>query len=460
MSNPQPLKIFCSYAHEDEDGLDTLRTNLSALRRNHLIEDWHDRQIPPGAFWDDEIRHQLDTADVILLLVSADFINSDYCMSLEVKRAYERAREGSATVIPIFYRHCHTANQPFADGQGTPTDMKWICDQPKAQQDASWTEVTKFIERAVINRRALADLPNTPETIQTFFPNTQGAEAEEVSRPDKPRIKGIYFAYALLLVVGVGASVFWFSPFDAATQSAKSLLLQGDYSGAKLECQTAPPSAFRSQCLEITSLALDDLKPQVRQARLKAINSDYSELLLAEMDINKKNYTSAEARYQSVAAKNPDIPQVQFGLGRVLHMLNKPEEALEHYQRALGTEKDVREQLEHSGISLSIAGALTDAGSLEEAEKAYRRVLDHDKSVILAHIQLVRVLDLQGKREEAQEEVIRAQNIFGDIGTKVLQAKQHNSQTWWYMSDEKEPVLLGGWKDKNVYMSSVFGSVF
>ena len=460
MPRNRPLKLFCSYAHEDEDGLDKLRASLSALRRNKLIEDWYDRQIPPGASWDKEIRKQLDSADIILLLISASFIDSDYCMNLEVKRAYELADEGSAVVIPVFYRNCHTEGLRFADGQGTPRDMKWICDQ--SNQDASWTEVTKFIDRAVVNRRALVDLTNVPGTVQTFLPNY-----EPVSTPPptsqtakrsltKPAVAG----FCILSAVGVLASWFWFAPFDAKSGSARSLLLEGRYSEARKECELAPPSAFRMECLEITSIAIDKLTPTVRRARLEEIDSVYSELLLAEMDINKKNYELSQARYAAIAKQNPDIPQLQFGLGRVLHMLNKPVEALKHYNLALRTNKDIRERLENSGISLSIAGALADAGRFEESEKAYRRLLEKDPSVIFAHIQLVRVLASQGKELEARNQVVKAQSLFQRIGTGELQNMLHNSQTWWYMGDQNKPVLLGGWEQKNPYMTKVFGSVF
>lgn len=455
----RPLKLFCSYAHEDEEGIDTLRANLSTLRRNKQIEDWHDRQIPPGSFWDKEIRKQLDSADIIILLISADFINSDYCMNLEVKRAYERAREGTAVVIPVFYRNCHTDGQPFAEGQGTPRDMKWIGDQ--TNQDASWTEVTKFIDTAVVNRRALVDLPNIPDEVQPFLSNY-----EPVST-DSSRSATKHFAFKPLLV-GFGAlsflialvSWFWFVPFDEKSSVAKSLLLQGRYADARKECELAPLSAFRSECLGVTAIALDKLSPAVRQSKLAAIDSIYSELLLAEMDINKKNYALAKARYESIAEQNPDIPQLQFGLGRVSHMLNKPKEALEYYHLALGSNKDIREQLENSGISLSIAGALADAGRLEASEKAYRRLLEKDSSVIFAHIQLVWVLARQGKAVEAREQVMQAQSLFGSMGIKELQSMLHNSQTWWYVGKDSKPVLLGGWKEKNAYMSEIFGSVF
>src|SRR5947209_5495475 len=99
-----PVKIFCCYAHEDEAYLNKLKTQLSPLRRQGLIDVWHDRDIKAGASWESEIDQHLNAAQIILLLVSPDFINSDYCFGIEMKRALERRKLGEATVIPVILR--------------------------------------------------------------------------------------------------------------------------------------------------------------------------------------------------------------------------------------------------------------------------------------------------------------------------------------------------------------------
>ena len=143
---------------------------------------------------------------------------------------------------------------------------------------------------------------------------------DALKEQNKTGFKWAYTALGFVALVAVSVTWFWFSPFDDKSVSAKTLLLQGDYPSARDECNAAPPSAFKTECLEITSLALDPFEPQVRQTRLKAMGSVYSELMLAEMDINKQNFIAAELRYQELAKQHPNIPQVEFGLGRVLHM--------------------------------------------------------------------------------------------------------------------------------------------
>src|SRR5215471_17053433 len=96
--------IFTSYSHKDEDRHDELHKHLKPLEREGLIEPWHDREIPAGKEFATTIDSKLEQADVILLLVSPDFIASDYCWSKEMLRAMERHEAGAAVVIPIILR--------------------------------------------------------------------------------------------------------------------------------------------------------------------------------------------------------------------------------------------------------------------------------------------------------------------------------------------------------------------
>lgn len=97
-------KVFFSYAHEDEALRDKLETHLSLLKRQGVIETWHDRRIGPGDAFGDDIDTALETSDIVLLLVSADFLASDYCHDIEMRRALERHAQGLARVVPIILR--------------------------------------------------------------------------------------------------------------------------------------------------------------------------------------------------------------------------------------------------------------------------------------------------------------------------------------------------------------------
>ena len=98
------VKVFFSYSHEDESLRDELAKHLKPLERQNKIETWHDRKIDPGTDWRKELDGQLNSADIILLLVSPSFVHSDFCYCTELEQARNRHDAGEARIIPIFLR--------------------------------------------------------------------------------------------------------------------------------------------------------------------------------------------------------------------------------------------------------------------------------------------------------------------------------------------------------------------
>jgi hypothetical protein len=121
---PGNLSVFCSYSHKDERWRQRLEVSLSQLRRDGIFRLWHDREILAGGEWAEAIDEHLESANLILLLVSADFLASEYCMGKEVKRAMERHDLGVARVVPIIARPCDWHTAPFGKLQALPRDAK------------------------------------------------------------------------------------------------------------------------------------------------------------------------------------------------------------------------------------------------------------------------------------------------------------------------------------------------
>jgi tetratricopeptide (TPR) repeat protein len=118
------------------------------LKRNKVIREWHDRRIIAGQEWDGQIDKHLESADVILLLVSPDFLASDYCYDMEVKRAMERHDTGEARVIPIILRYCDGwQSAPFGKLQALPKNARPVKDWP--DRDKAFADVAAGIRRAV-----------------------------------------------------------------------------------------------------------------------------------------------------------------------------------------------------------------------------------------------------------------------------------------------------------------------
>ena len=139
--------LFFSYSHVDENLRDQLEIHLSGLRRQGLIDSWHDRRITAGEEFGAAIDGHIDTSDVILLLISPDFIASDYCYEREMKRALERHDRGEAEVIPVILRPCDWHDLPFGKLLAAPKDGRPITKWPNI--DEAFQDVVSAIKGAL-----------------------------------------------------------------------------------------------------------------------------------------------------------------------------------------------------------------------------------------------------------------------------------------------------------------------
>jgi len=165
-----PLSAFISYAHEDELLRQQLEIHLSLLRRQGLIAEWHDRKIIAGGEWASDIDEHLESAALILLLISPDFLASDYCYSIEMQRALERHKNDEVQVIPILLRPADWEGAPFMHLQCLPRDAKSITEWEN--RDAAFREVARGIRAAIEQFPVTPSLPQTMPTPSTAPPAT------------------------------------------------------------------------------------------------------------------------------------------------------------------------------------------------------------------------------------------------------------------------------------------------
>src|SRR6266487_3195348 len=143
------VKIFFCYAHADEDLLMKLKSHLSPLLNQGLIDLWHDRDISAGSEWEQEIKEQMNAAQIILLLVSPDFMASKYINNVELKRALERHKSGEASVIPIILRPCYWQIGGLDKLLALPTDAKPIQSSKWNYQDEAFHDVAHGIHEVI-----------------------------------------------------------------------------------------------------------------------------------------------------------------------------------------------------------------------------------------------------------------------------------------------------------------------
>ena len=173
-----PVRLFYSYSHKDKKLRAELETHLALLKNEKIIETWYDREIPAGTEWEGQIDEHLKNANIILLLLSSDFVASKYCYEKEMKYALDRHEKGEAKVIPIFLRPFFwTKDAPFAKLQGLPTDAKPITTW--TNRDEAWADAVKGIH-------AIIDPSKGSPKLSTY----RGIKADWGEAPDVPVLYG------------------------------------------------------------------------------------------------------------------------------------------------------------------------------------------------------------------------------------------------------------------------------
>lgn len=444
-----PLKIFCSYGHEDEDIVDTLRTHLSPLRRKNLISDWHDRQIPPGGDWDKEIKAQLDSADIILLIISSDFIASRYCMDVETRRALERDRKGTATVIPIFARQCVTDGLSFAYLQGSPRDRNWLA--PLPDQDKAYAEVVEFIKTAVEIRLGLAG------TSSNKGPGPRGEIPVKKGLGRSRRLLRASVFCSIMVAVLVAGYYFMKPQPDSV---ADLLLRQGEYSQAQAHCedqlQNSQELKYINQCLEITALMLEDQPRETRIVKAKSLRQRYPmspfPLLVLAEDYSATGdgvgrLNMAEELYQQALEMEPKLSQAHFGLGQIDHLRGNLQAALKHYKQAGEYSPDNRRILHN------LASINSELGNYTVAHDQYQQLIKVDETIILPYVELVWLLHKNGSFAEALEVDNR---LFNEILVYESVWEEELNRAPWFFPVKEHNVYLDQQGEKEQYLSAQY----
>lgn len=181
------VRLFYSYAHEDEELRNELERHLKILERKQLIAPWHDRRIVAGRDWDTEIDVNLRDAELVLLLVSADFMASDYIVGKELAAAMAQHAAGRSAVAwvllrPLDLQQDDTDVAPFLKLQGLPPDLKPVTSWP--QRDEAWVVVARGLRATVAEIRAkrppgfAAPPPPPPPTAAQTGPISAGSRFE------------------------------------------------------------------------------------------------------------------------------------------------------------------------------------------------------------------------------------------------------------------------------------------
>lgn len=161
-------RVFFSYSHADEVLRDRLEVALAMLKRQGVIETWHDRRIAPGDDFAGTVDAELERADIVLLLISPDFLASDYCYDVEMRRALERHDASEAAVLPVIFRPCQWHDAPFGNLLATPKDGKPVTKH--ADLDDAFLDIANAIKQRAAH--AVSNEPAKPAVAAATMPST------------------------------------------------------------------------------------------------------------------------------------------------------------------------------------------------------------------------------------------------------------------------------------------------
>jgi hypothetical protein len=203
------VEIFFSYSHKDEALREEMDKHLSSLWRKGVAKKWHDRRIDPGTEWAGEIDAHLNSAQIILLLITPDYMASDYCHR-EMTRALERHSNREARVIPIILRHVNWPEAPYSHLLVLPKDSKPVSAWPDRD------EVFKEVANAITN---LVDEPKST-WFDNYEPPEPPAERPHFWTKAPVWLYGLLALLTLALVFGVFRGK-WQNPTTESDQTSQ-----------------------------------------------------------------------------------------------------------------------------------------------------------------------------------------------------------------------------------------------
>jgi hypothetical protein len=151
--SPQRTKLFISYSHNDRKWLDKFLVHLRQLERDGIVDRWDDTRIDPGSRWRDEIKKAIDATKVAVLLVSPEFLASDFIAEDELPPLLQAAKKEGVTVLPVILRPCRfEETKNLSQFQAVNSPSRPLVKMSSANRDALWVQVTNEVEAGLARK--------------------------------------------------------------------------------------------------------------------------------------------------------------------------------------------------------------------------------------------------------------------------------------------------------------------
>jgi len=449
-----PLNVFMSYAHEDEAHRETLARHLRALEDEGLIRLWHDRKITAGREWAGAIDEALADSQIVLLLISADFLASEYCNDKELTEAIRLHDARRARVIPVILRSCDWEHSRFARFNALPPDGKTIAEA--RHPDQRFKAVAKGLRDAISDMTstspagvsaAQSGAPVLPSKASPASRQKHKLSIKELSvfgikfgpiELPLPQIRGTRLTLGVLLVLltaGWGVRALFVAPalresaramrishYERALEQLKGVpeRLAGwfEVSAAREKAQLGMSLYNAPQDWETIGLELKrQLKRHPSDATLLMIKAQY--LLRHDED-----YDQARSLAEAALKSDPEHAEAWFLLGLDLDMKGDLEGAIRHYRKAVEFAPD------SPPYRNNLAHALLELGRYDEALSEYV----HISQFPLARVEQALALWALGRPKEAAE---AQQQALAMLDKTELMNSLFNRRRWMFTLSDR-----------------------
>ena len=481
--------MFFSYAHADEAHRKTLAKHLSALEDEGLIAVWHDRKITGGREWAGAIDDALRSADIVLLLISADFLASDYCNDVELTEAIRRHDAAQARVVPVILRSCDWEHSRFARFNALPPDGVPVVEAE--HPDQRFVAVARGL-RAIVAELTSPDSATTTRnpTRSDASPTTSPAPGAEVSSTDagahnaqgasdaaapvlKPKrltigkislfgielggpfeislpqlgVKPLLLGLGILVLLGGG--VYFFALSSPLTQ-ARDAMRMARYDMA-LEALDTVPAWLRIWPAWATLRAKAGLGARTYQSppdwesigkdlrRQRADRPTDADLMILEAQywVRQENYDKARALAEAASKEDQNNAEAWFLLGLDRDLSGDTAAAVDHYRKAVDAAP------ESPQYRSNLARGLLELGKFHEALQEYRKI----RQFPLARVEQTLAHWAQGEMRKAVDAERDALKMLGDDN---LSKHFYNRRAWLFRLPTKG-IRLSSPEDKRCY---------
>jgi tetratricopeptide (TPR) repeat protein len=379
----KPVKIFVSYAKQDQNYLNALAMHLQRLKKSGLIQTWSDQDILAGSNWRNEVDYHLINADIILLLISPAFMASEYLYEVEVAYAMKRHMQGEARVIPIILRPTPWVDAPFGQLQALPRDRKTITERNNPNQafDEIAKEIRRIIEQLQASRAVKVDWA------------TQGNELLELGQYDKA-----LDAYEQALRIDPANELAHIGKGNALLSLNKHLEALDAYEEAiRLNPANATAYILRGDVLRGDLNRFSEALASYKQALRQAPNNPLAHLGKGQALFNLQRFDEALDAYNHVIQLEPDNVRAYIGRGEIFAKQGRYNEALTAYNRAIQLAPEI---IEAHFLRAQVLLHLT---SYEQAREAFEQIIKLKPDDIAAHLGMGEALRQMHHDEEALE---------------------------------------------------------